>query len=68
MHLARDYLLYEGFPRLDRLFDMRYRMKPQVLVYGCNVAIIIARLVVLQIIGRVQRNKIPIYPRFPDIY
>ena len=59
MHLARDYLLYEGFPRLDRLFDMRYHMKPQVLVYGCNTTVIIAGLVVLQIIGCVYVYEIP---------
>ena len=58
MHLARDYLLYEGFPRLDRLFDMRYRMKPQALVYGCDVTVIIARLVILQVIRCVNVYKI----------
>ena len=68
MHLARDCLRNEGFPRLDRLFDMRCRMKPQALFYGCDIAVIIARLVVLQIIRRVDINEIPLYPRFPDIY
>ena len=58
MHLARDCLHYEGFPRLDRLFDMRCRMKPQVLVYGCNATVIIAFFVVLQIIWRVDVHEI----------
>ena len=68
MHLARDCFQLESFPRLDRLFDTRYRVKPQVLVYGCNVTVIITLFVVLQIIRRININKIPLYPRFPDIY
>lgn len=47
---------------------MRYRMKPQVLVYGCDATVIIAGLVILEIIRRVNVHEIPVYPRFPDIY